>query len=357
MIKIVQLVTQMEAGGAQRVAMLLGDALRQQGYEAEVWFLYLKRPTYRDLPGVRVLLDHKPSGLDYLKIGIKLQKMLKQHQPDMLITHTHYANIMGQAIARFCSIPRRVAVQHNPVETYPQVARWLDQILGSTNFYTANIAVSQVVVDSVVRYPAKYQKYLQKIHNGIPVLTRQQDLDHVRSRWNLPAQVPLLINVGRLARQKNHQTLIESLKLIPTAHLILIGEGELRADLEQQVAGLQLEQRVHFLGEISSEAVLDLLCIADVFVFPSRYEAMPMALVEAMGLGLPIVGGDIPAMREVLSDAGILVPSENAAAIASAVQRILDNPELASNLRQSSLQRSTLFSVEKMVASYERLFN
>jgi glycosyltransferase involved in cell wall biosynthesis len=355
--KIVQLVTQMEAGGAQRVAMLLGDALRQQGYDAEVWFLYLKRPTYQDVPGVRVLLDHKPAILDYVKIGLKLQKMLKQHQPDMLITHTHYANIMGQVIARFCAVPRRVAVQHNPVETYPQIARWLDQLLGSTDFYTANIAVSQVVVDSVVKHPAKYQRCLQKIHNGIPTLTRNNSLDGVRSRWNLPEQVPLLINVGRLARQKNHKTLIESLQLVPTAHLILIGEGELRADLEQQVAKLQLGQRVHFLGEMQSADVLDLLCIADVFVFPSLYEAMPMALVEAMGLGLPIVGGDIPAMREVLSDAGILVASENAEEIASAVRRVLDDPAFASHLRQASLQRSALFSVEKMVGSYEQLFN
>jgi glycosyltransferase involved in cell wall biosynthesis len=354
--KIVQLVTQMEAGGAQRVAMLLGDALRQQGYDAEVWFLYLKRPTYVDVPGVRVLLDRKPSIFDYVKIGIKLQKMLRQHRPDTLITHTHYANIMGQVIARFCAVPRRVAVQHNPVETYPQIAMWLDKLLGSTDFYTANIAVSQVVIDSVIKHPATYQKCLQKIHNGIPTLTRQHSIDGVRSRWNLPAQVPLLINVGRLARQKNHRTLIESLQSIPTAHLILIGEGELRADLEQQVARLGLEQRVHFLGEMKSADVLDLLCIADVFVFPSLYEAMPMALVEAMGLGLPIVGGDIPAMREVLSDAGLLVASENAAEIATAVCRVLDDPAFASRLRQSSLQRSALFSVEKMVGSYERLF-
>jgi hypothetical protein len=58
--KIVQIVTQMEAGGAQRVAMLLGEALRERGYESEVWFLYLKRPTYVNFPGVRVLLDHSP---------------------------------------------------------------------------------------------------------------------------------------------------------------------------------------------------------------------------------------------------------------------------------------------------------
>ena len=138
--------------------------------------------------------------------------------------------------------------------------------------------------------------------------------------------------------------------------MLFRSDGELRETLQQRVATLNLESRVHFIGEIKSDDVLDLLCIADVFVFPSLYEAMPMALVEAMSLGIPIVAGDIPAMREVLGDAGILVPSESAQEIASAVRRILDDPDLASHLRQSAFNRSIQFSVEKMVTSYEKLF-
>ena len=99
------------------------------------------------------------------------------------------------------------------------------------------------------------------------------------------------------------------------------------------------------------------MATADVFVFPSLYEAMPMALIEAMGSGLPIVGGDIPAMREVLGDAGIIVPPENAVEIANAVRRVLKSTELANRLRQASIERVALFSVTKMVESYERLFN
>lgn len=354
--KIVQLVTQMEAGGAQRVAMLLAEALQDRGYDAEVWFLYLKRPTYKDVPGVRVLLEHKPSGFDYLKIAFKLWKLLRSCQPDVFITHTHYANILGQLVAKFSARSQRIAVQHNPVHTYPKLAKWIDRFFGTVAIYSANVAVSQVVVDSVVNYPFEYKRYLQRIYNGIPQLTRQRYLQEVRTRWNLPEHVPLLVNVGRLAIQKNQATLIEALIDIPEAHLLSIGEGELRDTLHKQVAKLGLGTRVHFLGEMKSEDVLDLLCISDIFVFPSLYEAMPMALVEAMGLGIPIVAGDIPAMREVLGDAGILVPSESAKEIAIAIRQILDSPELAHHLRQSSLNRSTQFSVEKMVASYEKIF-
>jgi glycosyltransferase involved in cell wall biosynthesis len=356
--KIVQIVTQMEAGGAQRVAILLNEALRNRGYDAEVWFLYLKRPAYADFPGVRIILEHKPSGLDYWKILIKFQQFLQFHKPDILITHTHYANVICQFIARFYGISRRIAVQHNPVHTYPTIAKWADCILGTTSFYSANIGVSQVVVDSVIKHPFQYRKDFQKIYNGIPYLTSQNSDKQVRRlHWGLPENAPLLINVGRLARQKNQATLIEALLHLPEAHLILIGEGELRTTLEKKVTTLKLEKKVHFLGELKSQDVLDLLSISDVFVFPSLYEAMPMALVEAMGLGIPIVASDIPAMREVLADAGIIIPAENAEEIAKGVRQILNSPELANHLHKSALKRASLFSVDKMVESYEKLFN
>jgi len=355
--KIVQLVTQMEAGGAQRVAILLNEALQNKGYEAEVWFLYLKRPAYIDVPGVRVLLEHKPSALDYFKIASKLQNLLRSHQPDVFITHTHYANVIGQVIARFCGIPRRVAVQHNPVNTYPKAAKWIDWMLGTTDIYSDNIAVSQVVIDSVDKYPARYKVKLKKIYNGIPKLETQNLGKEGQTRWNLPANAPILINIGRLAHQKNQVTLIKSLLHLKEAHLLLIGEGELRNDLQKQVTALQLKDRVHFLGEMKSQDVLALLSVSDVFVFPSLYEAMPIALLEAMSLGLPIVAGDIPAIREVLDDVGVIVPSTSIEAIARAVQQIVDSSEIANRLRQASIKRADLFSIERMVESYEKLFN
>jgi glycosyltransferase involved in cell wall biosynthesis len=209
----------------------------------------------------------------------------------------------------------------------------------------------------VSNYPIQYKNRLHKIYNGIPKLELNCDAQKVLTKWNLPANVPLILNIGRLARQKNQGTLIESLKYMTNTHLLLIGEGELRDSLEKQVIKLQLQARVHFLGELKSEDVLALLTIAKVFVFPSLYEAMPMALIEAMGSGIPIVGGDIPAMREILGNAGIIVPSENAEAIARAVTDIIASPELADRLQKSSIQRASLFSVQKMVESYEKLFN
>ena len=353
--KIVQLVTQMHLGGAQRVAVLLAEDLRERGYEVEVWFLYLLRPSYNDLPGVKVLLEHKPSLLEYLKIVVKLWQLLRSHKPDVLITHTHYSNVLGQFLARLCGVPMRIAVQHNPLFTYPKLAALADWGLGRTAFYSANVAVSQTVVDSASKYPGSYITKLKKIYNGIPYLENKNSPEEVRSYWGLPKNVPLLLNIGRLAHQKNQAILLEALRLLPEAHLLLAGEGELRVFLQKKINELRLEKRVHLLGELKSQDILALLSISNVFVFPSLYEAMPMAVVEAMRLGLPVVASDIPALREVLGEAGTFVPSDSAEEIARAIQQILDSPELASRMRERSLERGSVFSLQTMVDSYEAI--
>ncbi len=294
--------------------------------------------------------------MDYLKIAFLLRQLLSSYKPDVLITHTYYANILGQFVARLCGVFTRISVQHNQLFTYPKIAGWADWVLGTTNFYSVNVAVSQAVLESAAKYLAPYRKKLTRIYNGVPCLKIENSPEAVRAHWGLPENAPLLLNVGRLAQQKNQAILFEALLHLPEAHLLLVGDGELRASLQKQVAQLQLEKRVHFLGELESQNVLALLFVCSVFVFPSFYEAMPMAVVEAMGSGLPVVASDIPAMREVLGDAGILVPSESAEEIARAVRQVLDSSELASRMRTRSLERARVFSLQKMVDSYEAIF-
>ena len=211
------------------------------------------------------------------------------------------------------------------------------------------------MVDSASKYPGSYITKLKKIYNGIPYLENKNSPEEVRSYWGLPKNVPLLLNIGRLAHQKNQAILLEALRLLPEAHLLLAGEGELRVFLQKKINELRLEKRVHLLGELKSQDILALLSISNVFVFPSLYEAMPMAVVEAMRLGLPVVASDIPALREVLGEAGTFVPSDSAEEIARAIQQILDSPELASRMRERSLERGSVFSLQTMVDSYEAI--
>ena len=351
--RIVQVVTQMEAGGAQRVALLLAGEMARRGHDVETWFLYLKRPGFVGAPGVRVLCPHPPGAVDYLRIAGTLVRRLRAHRADAVITHTHYANVLGQMAAVACGVKRRLAVQHNPLGTYPAAARWADRLLGGIGAYTRNVAVSQAVIDSIPFRGRGYRRRLRRIHNGIPHPAASQPRADARARYGIPPDAPLLVNVGRLAAQKDQAVLLRVLAELPGVHLAIAGEGELRGALQAEARALGVDGRVHLAGELAWADGLSLVGAADVFVLPSRFEAMPLALVEAMRMGVPIIASDIPSVREVMGDAGVLVPCGDAGAIAEAVRGVLDSPETAGGLRERARVRSARFSLEGMVDAYE----
>lgn len=358
--KVVNIVTQMEAGGAQQAAVHLASALQNRGHESEVWFLYMKRPTYLDNRGIRFILNRKPAGLvDILFIFCGLIKLILRFQPDAVITHTYYANVMGQLAACLFGVRARLAVQHNPAYTYPKAARFLDFFMGSLGFYKNNIAVSKTAFASFDTYPAIYRKKLKVIHNGIPLHETNLNRANARHRFGLPVDCQLIVNIGRLAAQKNQRLLIQVLELLPEVCLAVAGEGELRSFLEEEAISLKISERVFMIGEISPSEIADFLTAGDIFVFPSLFEALPYALVEAMASGLPIIASDIPSIRDVIDgvnseQAGILVCLNNEGDFRVAIQKVLDNSELAQHLSMLAKERAKAFDFKKMVDSYEQ---
>lgn len=219
--------------------------------------------------------------------------------------------------------------------------------------YSSMVAVSDAVMDTLHSYPENYSRLVKRIYNGVPLV--QPSSKNFRARWGIPTDKPLVVSVGRLSIQKNQDTLLKALALVPEAHLAIVGDGECALALREQTRVLGLTERVHFTGEIPSEAVAACLQSADLFVFPSRWESMGLAVLEAMQAGLPVVASDIPAMHEVLGDAALLVPAEDARALAQAILRVLQDNELASILRARVAQRVKLFSAETMLSEYEQL--
>ena len=353
--RIVQLVTQLEAGGAQHVALLLGDELERRGHAVETWFLYMKRPGPGAHSGIRVMWPVRPRAREMPRLLLCLARAIRRAAPDVLITHTHYANVLGQLVGHTCGVPRRIAVQQNPANSYPRAVRWADRIVGSLGVYSANVAVSTAVADSAARYPRTYRRALHTIHNGVSVTDTEGSHDAIRRRFGVSTAAPLLVNVGRLARQKNQTLLLDMLALLPAAHLVIVGEGELRAELQQLADRPGVRGRVHFAGELDRADGLGIVAAADVFVFPSLFEGLPLALAEAMSLGVPIVASDVPANRELLGDSGVLVPAADAVAMAGAVQSILSDGLLRERLSTAELRRAHAFSVTAMADGYERL--
>jgi glycosyltransferase involved in cell wall biosynthesis len=350
--KIVQLVTQMEAGGAQKVASCLARELRVRGLSSELWFLYKKREAYRD-DQTRVLVETRVPAWKYPDLIVRLFKAMQAHKPDILVTHTHYANVIGQLVARMLGVPCRIAVHHNPVETYPVSARLADKVMGLTGFYDGVIAVSNAVVNSLKNYPRRYTSKVSRIYNGVEKLV--STATNTRAASGVPLDARVILCVGRLSRQKNHVVAIRSLVELPGYFLVLVGEGELRTDLQMLCEGLGVSDRVVFTGEISPEQVASWLGAADVFLYPSLWESMGLAVVEAMHAGVPIVASDIPALREVLRNNALFISPANPSEIARCIDDLFRRRNDLEPMVERAKQRANDFGMDAMVESYQRV--
>jgi glycosyltransferase involved in cell wall biosynthesis len=153
-------------------------------------------------------------------------------------------------------------------------------------------------------------------------------LDEPPAAWgtnapdDIPRDAPLLLAVCRLEPQKGVDVAIQALEAIADAHLVVLGEGPQRGELEQLA-----DDRVHLLGRVPDVAAW--LRRADVLVHPVRWEGFGLALLEAMLCALPVVATRVSSIPEVVVDGetGILVPPDDPDALAAAVARLLDNPE------------------------------
>jgi glycosyltransferase involved in cell wall biosynthesis len=345
----------MEAGGAQRVAYLLKNELELRGYDSRLWFLYTKRPAYARVPHVYSLLDHSPSPLDYGRILIRLARLISAEKPDVLITHTHYANVMGHILSTLLRVRNRIAVQHNPTHTYPRAARIADRLLGSVGGYTRNVAVAGTVVDSVAHYPRTYRSRIATVFNGVPEPAPSAPRHITRKRWKIPVEATLLVNVGRFSLQKNQEFLIRLLPEAPDLHLLLVGDGELRESLHGLATQLEVVDRVHFTGEVTANEVGALISASDVYALPSLYEAASIVMLEAMLLGIPIVSNDIASAREFIGKDGILVDTAFPEKWVAAIRMLLDCPGMASEMAASARTKAQGFTVPRMADAYEEL--
>ncbi len=153
------------------------------------------------------------------------------------------------------------------------------------------------------------------------------------------------------------QAMVRLRRTVPAARLCIIGDGVLAADLAGQVRDLGLEEAVEMAGSLGQECVRRRLWEAAVLAMPSRSEGMPLALLEALACGVPVVATGVGGVPEVLTDgAGLLVPPEAPEEMADALARVLQDPDLASSLSKAGSRRAADFSNADPDAAYERLF-
>jgi glycosyltransferase involved in cell wall biosynthesis len=179
----------------------------------------------------------------------------------------------------------------------------------------------------------------------------------LRAALGLPDHVPLIGVLGRLVPIKDHSTLFHALLEVPGAHLVVLGDGELRRDLESLSRELHIAERVHFTGWWTDVAAA--LADLDVVALSSRNEGTPVALIEALAAGRPVVATDVGGVRHVVQDGetGWLSPAGDAVALGQLLRRALSNGATPESMAQEGRRRVVgRFGAQRMVADHLALY-
>ncbi|HSE10904.1 MAG TPA: glycosyltransferase [Nocardioidaceae bacterium] len=291
---------------------------------------------------------------------------------DYDVVHVH-APASAAILMTACALERRscanvVLTLHTSWPDLRPRNRFLDAIAFAT--FPAVVACSRSCADSfpwAVRRLAR--SGVDVVHNGV-------DLDRLlrllKDSVDQGDRAPLdprdgqglrVITVGRLIDSKRHRTLLSAFARIAGSRdrLVFVGDGPLRAALERQAAELGIADHVEFLGLVSRDEVYRLLARADLFVSPSQFEGLPVAVLEAMAAQLPVVLSDIPPHREIVEGKGIaaLVPLDDVDGFAAAMGRLRNmDAEERRLIGAESLRIVTEgFSLRSMTDGYQDIYS
>ena len=337
-IRVLHVLPDLRTGGGQAVVLLLVRNHDPALFDIRV--AYLDRPS--DMEEAFVHAGTAPVLLDRgrkspIRVVSELTYLLRRESIDIVHVHSGPDRKYGHAAARLAGRPV-VGHLHSPWnhrgKQAPPAASLLERTAGAVKGWgrdrierrtvRAYIAAGEAVRrfhDPLTDVP------IHCIPNGIDVASLARAGDSCGGPGR-SEEMPVLICVGRLSAGKGQDRLIAMLPSL-AGELVLVGGGDMRDDLERMAVDLGVRDRVRFLGE--REDVSALLAEADVFVLASVSEGLPLAVLEAMASGTPVVAFDLPGLRDVIDhgSSGFLIPQGDTEAFGLAVRRLLEDPQLA----------------------------
>jgi glycosyltransferase involved in cell wall biosynthesis len=324
-LKVLFLAQHLTMGGAEQLLLGLATHLPRERFEVVVGCLTREGLIARELrqAGVRVELLPGEPGLRDPSAFVRLVRFIRRERPDVVHTFLLSAGLYGRLAAWLAGAP---AIYHAEQNIYTRKSRrhlLFERLLARRTDRV--VACCQAVGEHYQRQVGLDPRRLEVIYNAIDFAPIEPRAARAAARAELgygPADL-VLGGLGRLTEQKGQDLLLKALaSLAPrwnNLKLFLAGEGSERAALEQQATQLGLADRVRFLGVRRDRATL--FAALDLFVLPSRWEGLSLALVEAAGVGLPILATDVGGNREVVEgEHGIwLVPPHDVWALAAAL--------------------------------------
>lgn len=352
----------MSGGGAERVMLTLANGLADRGLKVDLVLNKVEGPYLKDASSKVNVVSLNTSRV--INGIVPLAKYLSKEKPDVILSAMNYVNIatvIAQLISR--SKTRVVLSEHgNLTESKKNLGKIKGVVITSLMRWAyksphAIVAVSQGVADALVNELNIKRNKITTVYNPICsehlIKCSQKPLSHP---WLKNRSVPLVISVGRLTEAKDFGTLIRAFKKVreqKPCNLIILGEGNLRAQIEELINNLSLTNCVQLPGFVDNPYAW--MSQADLFVLSSVQEGLPTALIEAMACGTQVISTDCPSgPYEILEGGkwGELVPSNDSNLLAEAIIKSLNSPT-----QKDVRTRAAFFSVDNAVDQYLKIFS
>jgi glycosyltransferase involved in cell wall biosynthesis len=381
--RVAHIIKIVRAAGAERHLLTLLAGLRKHDIDARLILLvepnnpmqtYVDEASARGIPVERLMI-HRDLDPSLFK---RLREYLRNMQPDVVHTHLLHADLYGIPAARWADVPVVVSSRHND-NTFRRrfPIRQVNQLLW--RMADGGVAISDAIARFTVEVEGAPKAKIQRIHYG---LEAAKPLDRAAARTallgelNLPhplapspnsgrgneAAQPVLIGIAcRLIEQKGVTYAIQAFARVaerfPNAHLLIAGEGDLRAALEKEAA-LKLQNRIHFLGW--RDDIPAFMAALDIFLSPSLWEGFGLVLLEAMAQAVPIIGSAVSAIPEIVvnGETGLLVPPRDVTSLTDALDQLLADKPLRQFMGMQGQDRvETRFSAARMVDETAALYH
>jgi len=373
-IRILRLIVRLNVAGPTLQAILLTNALQDQGYETHLAcggspeeadsMLYVAQEYDVDPTYVPELFPYL-SPLRNYRAFLAIRRLIREVQPDIVHTHTTTAGFLGRIAARMSGVPVVVHTLHtHPFQGYYNRLR--------TNLFIFMERIGARFSDSIITLSESLRRELVEEYditskNRITVLPLGFDLSSFaaverkqgtfREAWNIPANAPLVGIIGRLLPVKNHRLFLRAAALVraqrPEARFVIVGNGEQREPLREFAAELGLTDAVTFTGW--QQDVEQIYSDLDVLVTSSLNEGTPVPIIEALAAGCPVVATRVGGIPDLLDGGrlGALVESGDENALAAAILKTIQNPPEMAEAQQTMLNR---YSIERLAQDLDSLY-
>lgn len=375
-IKVLQVITLSELGGAQKVVHHIAAGLDPQQFDVTVacapggelinWLRNLTN-------GVKLVeisgLRRDISPVNDIKTLYKLYLLMKKNNFDIVHCHSSKAGILGRLAAWLAGVPKILFTAHGwGINEYQsRVVRyfytWIERLAGAVSSKVVCVSKSDLAKARSLKLVNNNK--LCVIYNGLPEIKIREG--SLRRELNLTEKDIIIGTVARLAPQKHPLFLLETAKRMINCdnkgtckgrlYFVIIGDGPLRSECKRYISMNDLKGHVFLLGTREEAAVL--VQDFDIFVLFSRWEGLPLTIIEAMMAGRPVVANAVGGVGELVvhQETGMLINKLDASEAEKALLNLISNPERRLSIGYSGRQRAlNLFNIDQMVEEYKKLY-